>query len=171
MRSGKTHSALLEIEGRKGRQTRGPGREEQVQPIWHVELESETYIQTQIAARLSHSDPLLISLCLSLYLFHSPCNSHSVFRHPSARHFSLIQTPSMSFIPVFPLSLTCFSLSPLRLCLFPPLVLLSARLMRAAMGYSRFISLSRSRTWAFAVRVFAAPTESGASSASHRGLQ
>lgn len=97
MRSGKTHSALLEIEGRKERQTQGPGREEQVQPIWHVELESETYIQTQMAAGLSLSDPLLISLCLSLYLFHSPvCLLHV---------FPLLSSPSL------------VSFSSLRLCL------------------------------------------------------
>lgn len=165
MRSGKTHSALLEIEGRKGRQTRGPGREEQVQPIWHVELESETYIQTQIATGLSLSDPLLISLFPSLYLFHSPCSSTLMLSFSIPQSNICFLMPSMSFLsPSCSLLFFCFFV-------FPSSSSSQPQLTSAAVGYFHFISLSCSTTWAFAVRIFAARKESGASSASHRGLQ
>lgn len=96
------HTLLCwKLRGRK-KETPGPGRGEQVQPIWHVELVSETYIQTQNAAGLSHSDPLLISVCLSILSL-------------SVQHLLLplsLQIPSLCFIP----SLTCI-LFLLRLCL------------------------------------------------------
>lgn len=170
MRSGKTHSARLEIEGRKEKQTPGPGREEQVQPIWHVELESETYIQTQIAVGLSLTDPLLIFFRLSLYHFHSPCSSTLIFSLSFPVQSKTCFFRCLSFaLPsphiVFPLSF--FFVFPSSSSSQP-----SSWVQQRVISLS--ISLSCRRTWAFAVRVFAARTQrllSSASSVSFRGLQ
>ena len=84
-----------------------------------MELESETYIQTQTAARLSLPDPLLISSCSSTS-FILPAVHLSVCQSPSVQHsllslhvfhsllflfFVSSSPPSLSLPPRPPLSL------------------------------------------------------------------
>lgn len=76
MRSGKTHSALLERKANSG-----PWES------WHVELESETFIQTQTASYLS----LLLS-----FSFSPTCDLTSSFLPQSSK--DLIYTLSCCFI-------------------------------------------------------------------------
>lgn len=144
------HTALLEIEGRKERQTPGPGREEQVQPIWHVELESET-----------HTDPDCCRAFLpwsSSYLRLSlPPSASLYFNFSSSLHLSVQFSPTQINHYVFLiLSLTLgpfFLLLLLLIFVFPSLSSSQPRLTSTAMGYFLFISLSCSRTRAFAVRL------------------
>lgn len=149
MRSGKTHSALLEIEKWKEKANSRP-REGRAGPTHLTCGVRERNIHTHMAAGLSLSDPLLHFILLLCVSFSPTLASLSQTKRPSCLSLS---SPSLS--------------SPL-------LVLLSARLMSAAMGYFSVISLSCRRTPALAVRVFAAGTEdllSSESSASQRGSQ
>lgn len=151
MRSGKTHCSA----GNWGAERKANSRpwERGAGPT-HLTcgVREWKHIQTQIAAGLSCPDPPLISVCL--YLLLPPC----ILTFPSFLYLSVLFSPTQINHHVFLiLSLTLgpfFLLLLLLIFVFPSSSSSQPRLMSTAMGYFHFISLSCSRTRAFAVRLF-----------------
>lgn len=141
MRSGKTHFALLKIEGRKEKRKKKANCERRAGP---------THLTCGVRERNIYR-PKSLPGFLTLIPFLSLSTSFII---PAVLSCSVCQhSLSLSLLPMCHLFLSLLLLLCLSL-----LVLLSARLTSAAMGYFRLISLSCGRTWGFAVRVFAART-------------
>lgn len=166
MRSGKTHSTLLEIEEREEKQTPGLGREEQVQPIWHMELEKRNIYTDPNHCRAfslwSFFSYLSVSVCLSLVF-----TSLSLL-YPIILYSLFFPNPHIFILVFILISFFCRSLSLFLshfLCLFCQ--------ANSWVPWWVVCALRCSQTWAFAARVFAARTERvlRRTSASCRDLQ